>query len=267
MSDSDDSVSLLPLSERLRLAAGNEADISNGDYRQEVSFFPELSCTQQYVQTHERQVNQCLHEEPVTDVSIVTNSYSLIRNEVVKTPQYENMNPVVLKRLLAAKGLKHGPKNYMIRKLLEVWAIEHPEAAQVTHATDPPELALSSQPPKASRKRAPKKNPPSSTSGVGVSEDGIKEAPDGDVRAARSLKQKESMAEMIRQQPEWYERVLMMESIDVDEILDECAKNMYKCSRKGLITFLEEQGISYTQRQKHGVHFSTCSQISQRGRY
>jgi hypothetical protein len=75
--------------------------------------------------------------------------------------------------------------------------------------------------------------------------------------AARANKPpvEEMLAQVIKGDVPTHERILMMESVDVDAILQlvEAAGN--KCSRPAVVSFLEGQGISYLQKRNRQASF------------
>jgi hypothetical protein len=63
------------------------------------------------------------------------------------------------------------------------------------------------------------------------------------------------LAEVIKSDVRTYERILMMESVDLDGVLQLVSAAGQKCSRPALVGFLEGQGISYLQKRTRQAPF------------
>ena len=75
--------------------------------------------------------------------------------------------------------------------------------------------------------------------------------------AARANKPpvEEMLAQVIKEDVPTHERILMMESVDVDAILQLVGAAGNKCSRPAVVSFLEGQGISYLQKRTRQAPF------------
>ena len=139
-------------------------------------------------------------------------------------PNYAEMEVHDLKALLLAYGVRPGPKRYMVDKLSEIWlrlqlaqSSTRDEASSQANAEDSERLEL--------RKRQRKHQ-----------------------QEERDKRVLSAAVESIRLNATLYERMLLLESLPLEEVVEELAEDGVRISMRLLAHLLNEIGAPYTHR-------------------
>ncbi|KAK3275911.1 hypothetical protein CYMTET_15992 [Cymbomonas tetramitiformis] len=184
--------------------------------------------------------------------------------EVHSVPNYNDMTPAELTSLLDEYGLKTGSKPYMVKKLLEIWEQLH--TAPPVHVAPP--RAPASKTSRGVRAAAPSQQasghsqqasghplPPPPHLLPALSSCLSESAPGGYGAAGITIKEMErSLAAFIKGKSEIYEKMLLMESVDADDLLSLAQAGGVKCTRPRLLAYLESQGVCHTQKRQKREH-------------
>lgn len=155
-----------------------------------------------------------------------------------RAPSFARASSAQLERELAKHGMKPGPREYMTRELARAWA---------AGAALPPDFFEPDA--EASRRRAEAEAPsprPSDTRG---------HAGGGDRSDSAGGALEDALGRFIKSNVALYERVLLMETVDVDEVLATVRRApaplapgvaVAKVPRAKLLAYLEREGVAVT---------------------
>jgi hypothetical protein len=155
-----------------------------------------------------------------------------------RAPSFARASSAQLERELAKHGMKPGPREYMTRELARAWA---------AGAALPPDFFEPDA--EASRRRAEAEAPsprPSDTRG---------HAGGGDRSDSAGGALEDALGRFIKSNVALYERVLLMETVDVDEVLATVRRApaplapgiaAAKVPRAKLLAYLEREGVAVT---------------------
>lgn len=167
-------------------------------------------------------------------------------------PDYTSADNAELERALAAHGMKPGPRAYMIEALLRAWATD---AATRDTANGDGEIVAGG--------RADERG----AAGGGENR-GNEDAQPGGARPGRQRRREEGgpgekartipledrLGVWIKSRPELYDRVLLMETVDVEDLLEALAEDARtgggvggKVPRTKLLAYLEGEGVAVQQ--------------------
>ena len=170
-------------------------------------------------------------------------------------PDYTSADNAELERALAAHGMKPGPRAYMIEALLRAWAND---AATMDIANGDGAIVAGGR---ADERRA-------AGAAGGGEHPGNVDARPGGARSrrrkrgeeggpgeeARTIPLEDRLGVWIKSRPELYDRVLLMETVDVDDLLEALAEDARtgggvggKVPRTKLLAYLESEGVAVQQ--------------------
>ena len=170
-------------------------------------------------------------------------------------PDYTSADNAELERALAAHGMKPGPRAYMIEALLRAWAND---AATMDIANGDGAIVAGGR---ADERRA-------AGAAGGGEHPGNVDARPGGARSrrrkrgeeggpgeeARTIPLEDRLGVWIKSRPELYDRVLLMETVDVDDLLEALAEDARtgggvggKVPRTKLLAYLEGEGMAVQQ--------------------
>jgi hypothetical protein len=150
-------------------------------------------------------------------------------------PEYAEMDPEHLRALLLGYGVRPGPKKYMIEKLSEIW--KRLQALQSSVRND----SLSC---------------PNSSADVERAD--LRKKQRKNRQEERDRRDLVAAVEAVRSNPILYERILLLESIPLDEVVQILAEDGIRISLRLLGHLLDELGTPYT----HGPSRRKCPPTS-----
>ena len=151
-----------------------------------------------------------------------------------RAPSFARASSAQLERELAKHGMKPGPREYMTRELARAWA---------AGAALPPDFFDPEGETSRRRRAAPSPRPSDTRGHAGVRSDSA----DGALEDA--------LGRFIKSNVALYERVLLMETVDVDEVLATVRRApaplapgvaVAKVPRAKLLAYLEREGVAVT---------------------
>ena len=145
----------------------------------------------------------------------------LSTSDSTQMPEYATMDIENLKALLGTYGVRPGPKRYMVEKLCEIWT----------------------------RLQAARQAPTEESVGTNAADYERAEQRKRQRRAQQEERDRRTLVaavEALRAHPVLYERILLLESLCLEEVADTLAEEGVKISMRLLGHLLDETGVPYT---------------------